>query len=349
MPKRKTSSAAAADVPQSDNKVARTASETDPTAPKPSEVMPPPKPVVTTAPASSTSQQSAIQNDKRVLPTTAATRTKTIPPPTSSTGGNAKMAHPPVVSFPPLPTSMTRIATLAAATEFSQQSHETTYSTASAFGNYAATNAVDEVIDEVNHLLQAAAEAQALGRLRNSYSCLLLAHQRLVGVGRRVDRSYCEAEDDEDVAATVASSKANKGCEASNLSMESQQPQFLPPIVSQPPLPPTLTQNYSDVAYVEHLARSAMELHHKRTGRGMQHEAAAERQANAARMKRMEEEQIREAAAGVFALATGVGGDDKDMTPTKRKGGRGKKPPTLVMHTMAGRNYDVKNLMRGIV
>ncbi|KAL3763565.1 hypothetical protein ACHAW5_008108, partial [Stephanodiscus triporus] len=37
-------------------------------------------------------------------------------------------------------------------------------------------------------------ESQALGRLRNSYSSLLLAHQRLVGLGRRVDRSYCEVE-----------------------------------------------------------------------------------------------------------------------------------------------------------
>jgi hypothetical protein len=77
--------------------------------------------------------------------------------------------------------------------------------------------------------------------------------------------------------------------------------------VSQPPLPPALTQhaNYADVAYVEHLARSGMELHHRRTGRGMQHEAAIERAVVAARMRRMEEEQIVRAARGVCALSDG--------------------------------------------
>jgi hypothetical protein len=46
----------------------------------------------------------------------------------------------------------------------------------------------------------------------------------------------------------------------------------------------------------------------------------------------------------------GGGGDGEgELTPSKRKGGRGKKPPTLVMHTMAGRNLDVRELMRGIM
>jgi len=313
------------------------------------------------------------------------------------------------------------------------------------------TNAIDEVINEVNHLLQSAAEAQALGRLRNSYSSLLLAHQRLVGVGRRVDRSYCEVEEGDDgrhASNTSSSSNAAEeegggdaitaeggAGEESNLSLDSTHSQssqqssssspvttvqFHPPLVSQPPLPPALTQNYTDVAYVEHLARSAMELHHKRTGRGMQHDAALERAAHVAKVKRLEEEQIRIAAQGVFALAGGgngrggggkkakqpkeeaantaaaaaaaeggnnsrsgglallnlakglpggtssaavgaapsavISGDglvgargDDNITPTKRKGGRGKKPPTLVMHTMAGRNLDVRELMRGIL
>ena len=82
---------------------------------------------------------------------------------------------------------------------------------------------------------------------------------------------------------------------------------FLPPLVSQPPLPPALTQHgdYANVAYAEHLARSGMELHHRRTGRGMQHEAAIERAIVAARMRRMEEEQIVRAARGVCALNDG--------------------------------------------
>ena len=178
---------------------------------------------------------------------------------------------------------------------------------------------------------------------------------------------------------------------------------FLPPLVNQPPLPLALTQHgeYADVAYVEHLARSAMELHHRRTGRGMQHELAIERAAHAAKTKKMEEEQIQQAAQGVFALSSAGGGypttnsvgegvtasitatnttntvvsggkrkrkgstdgDDDDGeenndnndgpdtpgTPSKRKGGRGKKPPTLVMQTMAGQNLDVRELMKGIL
>jgi hypothetical protein len=352
-------------------------------------------------------------------------------------------------------------------------------------------NAIDEVMDEVEDLLQASREGQALGRLRNSYSSLLLAHARLVGLGRRVDRSYCEAEggssssssssvagdgsvgedgggseggrafDDEDRGKTggggeASHSSTNSAAHSSSSSAASNDAPsndatragtiFLPPLLSQPPLPPNLTQQgeYSDVAYVEYLNRSGMELHHRRTGRGMQHDAAVERAKVAERNRKLEEEQIVRAARGVYALSSqageggegptkggnggecgigrdgegegdgmtsattamtmgtrivsgsgggrkrkgseggdndedcdevedddggagggngngngtrgrigSAGGDDGgeecDLTPSKRKGGRGKKPPTLVMHTMAGGNLDVRELMRGIM
>jgi hypothetical protein len=69
---------------------------------------------------------------------------------------------------------------------------------------------------------------------------------------------------------------------------------ILPPLVSQQPLTPALTQNnnYANVVYVEHLAWSWMELHHCRTGRGMQHKARIKRVAIAERMSKMEEEQM---------------------------------------------------------
>eukprot|EP00571_Detonula_confervacea_P013035 CAMPEP_0172311274 /NCGR_PEP_ID=MMETSP1058-20130122/14451_1 /TAXON_ID=83371 /ORGANISM="Detonula confervacea, Strain CCMP 353" /LENGTH=208 /DNA_ID=CAMNT_0013024413 /DNA_START=243 /DNA_END=869 /DNA_ORIENTATION=+ len=53
-------------------------------------------------------------------------------------------------------------------------------------------------------------------------------------------------------------------------------------------------------------AKNGMELHRKRTARGMQLEAVIERAANTAKakMKKMEEEQIERAARAVFALAT---------------------------------------------
>ncbi len=71
------------------------------------------------------------------------------------------------------------------------------------------TNAVDSVLDEISDLLQAASESQSLGRLRNSYSCLLLAHQRLVGLGRRVDRSFCQVEREEDTTTTTVEDENN--------------------------------------------------------------------------------------------------------------------------------------------
>ena len=80
-----------------------------------------------------------------------------------------------------------------------------------------------------------------------------------------------------------------------------------------------------------------MELHHKRTGRGMQHEAALERASNKKEQKAGKSGGEQEDAAG------------EKETPTKRKGGRGKKPPTLVMATMAGRNLDVAELMQGVL
>ena len=96
-----------------------------------------------------------------------------------------------------------------------------------------------------------------------------------------------------------------------------------------PPMP--VAQNaLSDVSLMEHLARSAMELHHKRTGRGMQHDAQMEKQANnLVPIKKAERPK-----------------EEEDETPTKRKGGRGKKPPTLVMHTLLGAELDAKKLMK---
>ena len=45
-------------------------------------------------------------------------------------------------------------------------------------------NSVDEVIDEANAFLQCAHEAQATGRLMEAHTYLVLAHGRLIGLGR---------------------------------------------------------------------------------------------------------------------------------------------------------------------
>lgn len=339
----------------------------------------PPPPVQRTHVAAMPPPPSSISSPSQIVRPTSATSTKTTQPP---------------------PPPQSSVSVTSSSSPFPPSNNSTTY---------VPPSALDEVMNELDDLLQAASESHALGRLRNSYSSLLLAHQRLVGLGRRVDRSYCEAErscvEEEQQQQHDNNTDVGGGGEGShqesNMTSMSTTTTFLPPLVNQPPLPLTLTQHgeYADVAYVEHLARSAMELHHRRTGRGMQHELAIERAAHAVKTKKMEDEQIRQAAQGVFALSSAVspggggGGDgvsrttasstpatssggmkkrkgstdgdegvswkeytdgnndgpDTPGTPSKRKGGRGKKPPTLVMQTMTGRNLDVRELMTGIL
>ena len=278
---------------------------------------------------------------------------------------------------------------------------------------------IDEVLSESDQLLRAAAEAQALGRLRNASTYLLLAHARLVGLGRRFDRSRIErgsantgaadnaTEDGEDSKLSATAGGGRTGGKNTNGAMdpliqggESQSSMSLPLAVgsnsnaattavndnnnnnnnnnnSEPMLFPHQTFHHmpDGVAYVEHLARAAMELHHKRTGRGMQHDTMVEKQNAATKARQVEQEQIRLAARGLFATAKGFTGvsvgagseNSRDAPPAtrkrkatetqldneeknamaKRKGGRGKKPPTLVMHTVIGRNLDVHDLMKG--
>jgi hypothetical protein len=291
------------------------------------------------------------------------------------------------------------------------------------------SSGIDEVLNEADHLLQAAAEAQALGRLRNASTYLLLAHARLVGLGRRFDRSRIEPtatsssnvddtnEKNSDMEGGDAGKSDNEGgkrkskagdtggagndsamapliqlgTDQSNMSLTTLPNSSNNPaagnksansnnnISNEPMLfPQTLHHMPDGVAYVEHLARAAMELHHKRTGRGMQHDLMVEKQSALSQAKKDEKEQIRLAARGLFATAKGMTGirvdagensnmsepkakpatrkrkqDQTDLeeaekiAAAKRKGGRGKKPPTLVMHTVAGRNYDVHALMKG--
>lgn len=274
------------------------------------------------------------------------------------------------------------------------------------------------MLNEADHLLQAAAEAQALGRLRNASTYLLLAHARLVGLGRRFDRSRIEPTatsssneeknsegvDGGKIKSSLEDGKSDGGGKRKNKAGDTggagNSDSAMAPLIqlgtdqsnmssvgtnsnnnssNEPMLfPQTLHHMPDGVAYVEHLARAAMELHHKRTGRGMQHDLMVEKQSALSQAKKDEKEQIRLAARGLFATAKGMTGirvdagensnmsepkakpatrkrkqDQTDLeeaekiAAAKRKGGRGKKPPTLVMHTVAGRNYDVHALMKG--
>ena len=208
-------------------------------------------------------------------------------------------------------------------------------------------NAVDEVIWEAQNLLQSAAEAQALGRLRSANSFLLLAHQRMIGLGRRVDRSYCECDDDgSEEQNGDPGEKADAGTQLAdkpaNPEKKKKKRRILPPLISQPPLPSHVSDASNDLAYVEHLARSSMELHSKRTGRQLAREVETGRKATQEKIKMLEREHSQGGALGVVDSG---GSEEQNDSGSGR--GRGRKPQALVMHTVVGQNQDVRELMDG--
>ena len=305
-----------------------------------------------------------------------------------------------------LPAAAPRINSKKSSTAAPKIKQEPTAATAAATDTANYYSGIDEVLSESDLLLRAAAEAQALGRLRNASTYLLLAHARLVGLGRRFDRSRIERSSTSTTAAASAAGDNITEDGDSKLSaaggdkkgamdplIQGGESQSLPPLAmgsnsnpaatandnnnSEPMLFPHQTFHHlpDGVAYVEHIARAAMELHHKRTGRGMQHDSMVEKLNAESQKRKMEQEQIRLAARGLFATAKGFTGvrigagseNSNDAPPktrkrkadqatldneeknalAKRKGGRGKKPPTLVMHTVMGKSKNVHDLMKG--
>jgi len=135
----------------------------------------------------------------------------------------------------------------------------------------------DAILGEASDLLVAAMEAQSLGRLKMASAYQLLLHARLVGLGKRFDRALLSSSSsslppDREAASGVSSSAAGKNGAAAEGAKGSSSP-LLAAISAQQfakYMPPNIEL---DTAMMEHLARAAMELHNKRTGRGLQHEA----------------------------------------------------------------------------
>lgn len=138
-------------------------------------------------------------------------------------------------------------------------------------------NAYDAVLQESQDLLQAAAEAQQLGRLKLSSSYLLLLHTRLVGLGKRFDRAT--------LATTVVPEPSPRGGAAPATTETTTVPRAQSSSASTNPrqhaaaavalkriLPPALSASLEfDTAMMEHLARAAVELHAARTGSSSSH------------------------------------------------------------------------------
>jgi SHAQKYF class myb-like DNA-binding protein len=165
---------------------------------------------------------------------------------------------------------------------------------------------VDSMLSEANDLVGAAAEAQALGRLKMSNSYLLLVHARLITLGKRFDRSLtpfpinklgckkacetkcapiskhchdrCDDVNPNSHSVNKTSSQPNSFCDTGSeippvcASMESGEASLLPADDEKAAaVAKTLTKIIPsgitfDATMMEHLAKAALDLHHKRRG-----------------------------------------------------------------------------------
>ena len=154
-------------------------------------------------------------------------------------------------------------------------------------------NVYDAVLGEAEDLLASAHQAQALGRLKMSSAYLLLLHARLVGLGKRFDRSSQATVPHHTIhnnnhATTTTSDNNNNDNTSTPPTMVtttttaaaavSQGVAATPESASKTSSSMAVVQELAkhlsnvdmDSAMVEHLARAAMELHHQRTGRKFQ-------------------------------------------------------------------------------
>lgn len=153
-------------------------------------------------------------------------------------------------------------------------------------------NVYDAVLGEAEDLLQAASEAQSLGRLKMASAYQLLLHARLVGLGKRFDRATVidvtpaipPESPDGSATTTTASSAAGTPSSATAaggpiLATAATTPLTMTDAAQRTPSATTTTTAAAELSkylpshieldstMMEHLARVAMELHHQKTGR----------------------------------------------------------------------------------
>lgn len=243
-------------------------------------------------------------------------------------------------------------------------------------------NVYDAVLGEAEDLLQAAREAQALGRLKMASAYQLLLHARLVGLGKRFDRAQViDPEPAEEEEPSAEGDIVEESCKAPTPKPAAEKKT---PVKAQQPPPPVdglskyLPEDIQlDSQMMEHLARVAMELHHQKTGRKIQSDFASpvptkstvawnEQEKHqcqilldqglsehdiAQRMKTRSEQQVRAFLANQKQRAKEVRVIEQDFVAgeedTPRKKGRGRKPPTQAMNTVPNANLDAKKLLSG--
>ena len=159
------------------------------------------------------------------------------------------------------------------------------------------------MLGEISDLISAAQEAQTCGRLKMASTYQLLVHARLVGLGKRFDRflssdqiirklnvnhgGSSKDKNDAQASSIKAENTASSGLKDSTTSASTSYPSNEKGKKTSPGesirtaqaalakiLPSGVNLDYT---MMEHLARAAMELHNRRTGRGMLHEKEMER------------------------------------------------------------------------
>eukprot|EP00978_Attheya_sp_CCMP212_P001547 scaffold3165_cov48-Attheya_sp.AAC.2 len=138
-------------------------------------------------------------------------------------------------------------------------------------------NQYDASLQEARDLMQAAMEAQLLGRLKMASAYQLLLHARLVGLGKVFDRATTVASETTTQDATLTAQDATTSSNVAgvaSLETDEMSPNsngsHASTAMAQSVLAKIMPSNAElDPTMLEHLAKAAMELHHKRTGRRM--------------------------------------------------------------------------------
>jgi hypothetical protein len=179
----------------------------------------------------------------------------------------------------------------------------TATATTAAHATISTPNIYDAMLGEISDLTRAAQEAQSCGRLKMASTYQLLVHARLVGLGKRFDRFLSTGQiirKEQQTAVSHSNSASSspesigaaKGTGAgtgTSTSSTHAHPNTngnasAPPgpgesiRTAQAALAKILPSGVDlDYTMMEHLARAAMELHNRRTGRGLLHEKEMER------------------------------------------------------------------------
>ena len=244
-------------------------------------------------------------------------------------------------------------------------------------------NVYDAVLGEAEDLLQAASEAQHLGRLKMASAYLLLLHARLVGIGKRFDRAVQrEGQRQDDMSGTTSSAASTPNSSGDTVNTET--PDGTATTANAQPPPSPVVQELAhylpgnidfDSKMMEHLAKAAIDLHHIRTGRKIHGDHSPNllnSPGNSIAWTQQEKDiciklfkegkhdveiasnlhnrtpaQVRAFLHNCKERQKGARAMEQEFEESPRKKGRGKKPPTQAINTVPNAKVNARYLLSG--